>query len=51
MAVDRGLIRLLLVLLAIVLAAIWLLLVLAGTAMPAWIPPCSVLALGVAALL
>ena len=51
MAIDRGLIRLLLVLLAVTFAAIWLIGVLASTAMPAWVPPCSVLALGVAALL
>ena len=51
MAVDRGLIKLLLVLFAIVLAVLWLFAVLLAFAVPAWAPPSSVLALAVAALL
>jgi hypothetical protein len=51
MAVDRALIRLLLVLFAIALAVLWLFAVLVGFTVPAWAPPASVLALGVAALL
>lgn len=48
MAVDRSLIRLLLVLLAIVLAVLWLV---AVFPVPQWMPPASVIALGVAVLL
>jgi len=51
MAVDRALIRLLLVLFAVALAVLWLFAVTVGFAIPAWAPPTSVLALGVAVLL
>lgn len=51
MAIDRGLIRIALIILSIVFAAIWLFVVLASGSMPGWVPPCSVLALGVACLL
>ena len=51
MAIDRSLVRLLLVLFAIVLAVLWLFAVLTGFTVPDWAPPTSVLALGVAVLL
>jgi len=51
MAVDRALIRLLIILFALALAAVWLFAALVGFAVPPWAPPASVLALGVAALL
>jgi hypothetical protein len=51
MAVDRALVRLLLVLFAVALAVLWLFAVTVGFAIPAWAPPASVLALGVAVLL
>jgi hypothetical protein len=48
---DRPLIRLLLTVLALVLAAVWLLAVTVPFAAPAWIPPSGLTALAVAALL
>lgn len=51
MAVDRALIRLLTVLFAVALAALWLFAATAGFAVPPWAPPASVLALGTAVLL
>jgi hypothetical protein len=48
---DRALIRLLLVILGLVLAAVWLLAGIIPFAAPAWIPPSSVIALAVAMLL
>jgi phage shock protein PspC (stress-responsive transcriptional regulator) len=51
MAIDRSLIRLLLVLFAIVLAVLWLFAAIAAFTVPAWAPPASVIALGVAVLL
>ena len=48
---DRALIRLLLVVVALVLAAVWLLAVLAPFAAPGWLLPSSVIALAVACLL
>lgn len=51
MAIDRGLVRLLLVIFAIALAVLWLFAVLVGFAVPNWAPPTSVLALAVAVLL
>jgi hypothetical protein len=49
--IDRALIRMLLVILALVLAVLWLFAVLTGFAVPPWAPPSSVIALAVAALL
>jgi hypothetical protein len=48
---DRPLIRLLLAVLAMVLAVVWLLAGIVPFAAPAWIPPSSVIALAVAMLL
>ena len=48
---DRALIRLLLTVLGLVLAAVWLLAVIVPFTAPVWIPPSSVLALAVALLL
>jgi hypothetical protein len=51
MAVDRALVRLLIILFAIALAVLWLFAVLVGFTVPPWAPPASVIALGVAVLL
>lgn len=51
MAVDRSLVRLLLVLFAIALAVLWLFAAVIGFAVPPWAPPTSVLALAIAVLL
>lgn len=51
MAVDRSLIKLLLVLFAITMAVLWLFAAVTAFALPAWAPPVSVLALAVACLL
>jgi hypothetical protein len=48
---DRALIRLLLVILALVLAVTWLLAGIVPFTAPAWMPPSSVIALAVAMLL
>lgn len=48
---DRALTRTLLVVLALVLAAVWLLVGIIPFTAPAWIPPSSVIALAVAMLL
>lgn len=51
MAIDRSLVRLLLAVFATALAVLWLFAVLAGSAVPPWAPPASVLALTGAVLL
>lgn len=51
MAVDRSLIKLLLVLFAVTMAVLWLFAVIVTFAVPAWTPPAGLLAIALAALL
>lgn len=49
--VNRPVIRIALAILGIVFAVLWLFAVILGSAIPAWIPPSSALAIGAAVLL